>query len=41
MKVKASTIGKIKLMHSWGFALREGVFAENKDGICRNEVKKS
>jgi len=20
-------------MHSWGFALREGVFAENKEGI--------
>ena len=22
----------IKLMHSWGFALREGVFAETKEG---------
>ena len=30
-----------KLMHSWGFALREGVFAENKKGICRNEVKEA
>ena len=30
-----------QLMHSWGFALREGVFAENKEGICRNEVKKA
>jgi len=28
-------------MHSWGFALREeGVFVENKEGICRNKVKK-
>ena len=23
-----------KLMHSWGFTLREGVFAETKGGIC-------
>ena len=29
-----------KLMHSWGFALREGVFAETKEGICRNKDKK-
>ena len=27
-------------MHSWGFALREGVFAETKEGICRNKDKK-
>jgi len=33
--------GSEKLMHSWGFALREGVFAENNEGICRNEVKKA
>ena len=26
-----------KLTHSWGFALREGVFAETKEGICRNK----
>ena len=26
-----------ELMHSWGFALREGVFAETKEGICRNK----
>jgi len=30
-----------KLMNSWGFALREGVFAENKEGICRNKSKKA
>jgi len=24
-------------MQSWGFALREGMFAETKDGICRNK----
>ena len=24
-------------MHSWGFALREGVFAETKEGKCRNK----
>ena len=24
-------------MHSWGFALREGVFVETKEGICRNK----
>ncbi len=23
-------------MHSWGFALREGVFAETKEGKCKN-----
>jgi len=22
---------------SWGFALRKGVFAETKEGICRNK----
>ena len=27
-------------MHSWGFALREGEFAETKEGICRNKDKK-
>ena len=26
-----------KLMHSWGFALREGVFAEAKEGKCKNK----
>ena len=26
-----------KLMHSWGFAIREGLFAETKEGICRNK----
>jgi len=25
-------------MQSWGFALREGVFAETKEGICRNKI---
>ena len=30
-----------ELMHSWGFALREGVFAENKDGICTYKDKKA
>jgi len=30
-----------KLMHSWRFALREGVFAENKERICRNKSKKT
>ena len=30
-----------KLVHSWGFALREGVFAETKEGICRNKSEKS
>jgi hypothetical protein len=30
-----------ELMHSWGFALREGVFAETKEGICRNKDLKS
>ena len=29
-----------KLLHSWGFALREGVFAENKKGICRKKKAK-
>ena len=27
-------------MHSWGFALREGVFAETKEGICRDKIQK-
>jgi len=27
----------VKLMNSWGFASREGVFAETKEGICRNK----
>ena len=27
----------LELMHSCGFALREGVFAETKEGICRNK----
>ena len=31
----------IKLMHSCGFALREGVFAETKEGICKNKREKS
>ena len=34
----------LELMHSWGFALREGVFAETKEGICtlsRNKDKKA
>jgi len=31
----------IKLMHSWGFAIREGVFAETKEGKCRNKREKS
>jgi len=26
----------IELMHSWGFALREGVFAETKEGKFKN-----
>jgi len=30
-----------KLMHSWGFALREGVFAETKEGRCINKREKS
>jgi len=30
-----------KLMHSWGFALREGVFAETKEGKCKNKREKS
>jgi len=30
----------LELMHSWGFALRKGVFAETKEGICRNKDKK-
>ena len=25
-----------KLMHSWGLALREGVFAKTKEGKCKN-----
>ena len=29
-------------MHRWGFALREGVFAETKEGICRSkDLKKA
>ena len=28
-------------MHSWGFAFREGMFAETKKGICKNKVKKA
>ena len=32
--------GQLELMHSWGFALREGVFAETKEGVCRNKDKK-
>ena len=31
----------VKLMHSWGFALREGVFVETKEGKCRNKREKS
>ena len=31
----------IELMHSWGFALREGVFAETKEGKCKNKREKS
>jgi len=31
----------LELMHSWGFALRERVFAETKEGKCRNEREKS
>ena len=30
-----------KLMHSWGFALREGVFAETKERKCKNKREKS
>ena len=30
-----------KLMHSWGFALREGVFAETKEGKFKNKREKS
>jgi len=30
---------RIELMHGWGFALREGVFAETKEGIGRNKDK--
>jgi len=25
---------RIELMHSWGFALREGVFGETNEGTC-------
>ena len=28
-------------MRRWGFALREGVFAETKEGKCRNKREKS
>ena len=31
----------LELMHSWRLALREGVFAETKEGICRNKEKKA
>ena len=34
-------VSLIEIMNSWGFALREGVFAENKEGICRNKNKKA
>jgi hypothetical protein len=27
-------------MHSWGFALREGVFAETKEGKCLKQKGK-
>jgi len=30
-----------KLMHSWGFALREGLFAKTKEGKCKNKREKS
>jgi len=30
-----------ELMNSWRFALREGLFVETKEGICRNKDKKS
>ncbi len=33
-------ISAYKPTHSWEFALREGVFAETKEGICRNKDKK-
>ena len=32
---------RIKLMHSWGFALREGVFAETKEGKIKHKREKS
>ena len=28
-------------MHSWGFAFREGVFAETKEGKCKNKREKA
>ena len=28
-------------MHSWGFALREGVFAETKKGFVETKIKKA
>jgi len=28
-------------MHSWGFALREGVFADTKEGKCKTKGKKA
>ena len=34
-------LNSTKLMHCWGFALREGVFAETKEGKCRNKRKKA
>ena len=34
-------IDTIELMHSWGFALREGVFAETKEGKFKNKREKS
>jgi len=38
---KAALNTPSKLMHSWGFALREGVFTENKEEKCRNKREKS
>ena len=35
------TTRDIELMHSWGFALREGVFAETKEGKFKNKRKKA
>jgi len=34
-------VSDIELMHSWGFALREGVFAETKEGKFKNKREKS
>jgi len=30
----------LELMRTWGFALREGVFAETKEGIVETKIKK-